>query len=90
MYWVYVTYLLLFDLSDKDGQTILSRCREARAHLESEKIGCILKLNSRMDRMDAIREYCFKLREKLYGDRMSEGVISYIYFRREVGELLKK
>ena len=66
LYWVYVTYLLLFDLSDKEGQTILSRCREVRAHLESEKIGCILKLNSRMDRVDSIREYCFRLRKKLY------------------------
>ena len=66
LYWVYVTYLLLFDLSDKEGQTILSRCREVRAHLESEKIGYVLKLNSRMDRVDAIREYCFRLRKKLY------------------------
>ena len=64
LYWVYVTYLLLFDLSDKDGQTILSRCREARAHLESEKIGCILKLNSRMDRIGCHQGVLFQIKRE--------------------------
>ena len=53
-------YLIHLNLS------ILFLNLEARAHLESEKVGYILKLNSRMDRVDAVREYCFKLREKLY------------------------
>ena len=59
IYWVYVAYLLLFEIFHEEG--IVSRLRQFDESLKSEDVGKILKLNARFDGKDAVRNHYYQV-----------------------------
>jgi len=65
VYWVYTAYLLLFELSENEGKSVLFRRQQVESLIKQEDVGRLLKLNSRFDGKVAIRNHYLQVRRRL-------------------------
>ena len=63
IYWVYIAYLLLFDLVEDEDKSILSRMQQIKMEVEQAKSRQILQLLSRFNGEEAVKKHFYQ--EKL-------------------------
>ena len=65
VYWVYTAYLLLFELCESEGKSVLARRHHVEGRIKNEEVGRLLKLNSRIDGRAAIKNHYARVRQRL-------------------------